>query len=93
MVNLPYFVAIVRFYEAIIILKIGKLKSVGGSINSQCGEDQQSTQRQSTLLILWEGRSTVNAERINSQLSLSCEKAIASVDPGGGINSQCGGDQ
>ena len=26
----------------------------------------------------------INAERINSQLSLSCEKAIASVDPWGG---------
>ena len=29
------------------------------------------------------GRSTINAERINSHLSLSCEKAIASVDQGG----------
>ena len=33
----------------------------------------------------------INTERINSQLSLSHEKAIASVDPRGGeqINSQC----
>ena len=29
------------------------------------------------------GRSTINVERVNSQLSLSCEKAITSVDPGG----------
>ena len=32
----------------------------------------------------WEGgRSTIDVERLNSQLSLLCEKAIASVDPGG----------
>ena len=48
-----------QLFKHIIILKIGKLKSVGG------------------------GRSTVNAERINSQLSLLHEKAITSVDPGG----------
>ena len=37
--------------------------------------------RQSTLLIL--GGLMVDIERINSQLSLSCAKVIASVDPGG----------
>ena len=41
--------------------------------------------RWSPLLILG-CRSTINAERINSQLSLSCEKAIASVDPWRGID-------
>ena len=40
-------------------------------------------ERQSPLLILGGVRSTVDAERINSQFSLSCEKAVASVDPGG----------
>ena len=38
--------------------------------------------RQSPLLILGGGRSTIDKERINSQLSLLCEKAITSVDPG-----------
>ena len=63
----------------ILILKI---RNVGGSINSRPGDGQQSTQRQSTLLIL--GGSMINAERINSELSLLHEKAITSVDPGGG---------
>ena len=39
------------------------------------------------------GRLTIDAERINTKLSLSCEKVIASVDPVGGINSQCREDQ
>ena len=49
--------------------------------------------RQSLLLILGGGQSTVNAERINSQLSLSHEKVITSVDPGGLIDSQHREDQ
>ena len=32
------------------------------------------------------GRWMIDAEGINSQLSLSHGKAIASVDPGGGVN-------
>ena len=62
---------------------------LGGSIDSRPRDDQQSTQRRSTLLIL--GGLTINMERINSQLKLSREKAITSVDPEGGaerINSQ-----
>ena len=43
-------------------------------INCQCREGQQSMER----------GSTVNVERINSQLSLSHEKAITSVDLGAG---------
>ena len=39
------------------------------------------------------GRSMINGERINSQLSLSHEKAIAFVDPVGGIYNQHREDQ
>ena len=64
-------------------------------VNSQCREGQQSmwrgstvnfhfhVKRQLSLLILGGGGSMINMERINSQLSLSHEKAITSVDPGG----------
>ena len=59
------------------------------------GVDRQSTQRQSTInteaintvLILGGGENQqlmIDTERINSQLSLLCEKVIASVDPWGG---------
>ena len=37
--------AVVYQLIEILILKIRKLKSVGGSIDSQPGDDQQSTQR------------------------------------------------
>ena len=33
-------------------------------------------------VLILRGESTIDMERINSQLSLSCEKAITSVDPG-----------
>ena len=34
------------------------------------------------VLIVW-GGSMIDTERINTQLSLSCEKATTTVDPGG----------
>ena len=84
------------YIKDIIILKIRKSKSVGGSIDSRPGEDQQSTQRRSTTLLILGGRLTIDAERINSQLSLSREKTITSVGVRGGstvnverVNSQC----
>ena len=67
------------------------------------GVDWQSTLRRSTIDTLrWSPKllvlagSTIDTERINSQLSLSREKPIASVDPGGGggeINNQHRDDQ
>ena len=50
-------------------------------------------QRRSTLLILGGGRSVIGTGGTNSRLSLSHEKVIASVDPGGWINDQHREDQ
>ena len=59
----------------------------GGQVNDRRREDQQSTftfaWKGDHLCWSWGGGSTINAERINSQLSLSREKAITSVDPWG----------
>ena len=71
------------FFPYILILKIRNSKSVGGSIDSRHRGNQQSTEGQSTL-DPGGGGSTIDMERINSQLSLSREKVIASVDPRGG---------
>ena len=52
--------------RGILILKIRKSKSVGGSIDSWCWGDQWSMQRRSTLLILG-GGSTIDVEAIDAQ--------------------------
>ena len=57
-------------------------------VNGQCTEGQQSMYRGSTVKVIASidpgvGGSMINAERTNSQLSLSHGKAIGSVDPGG----------